>query len=381
LSPLDSASPDFLQTLEPEASERSRFLFFQVMAEFWRDAASAEPLVLLIDDLHRDGSASMQLLSTVADVASIAPLLLAAAYRQEEVRASHSLRETLATLVGRSHVRHLAIDGLSESESKRLLSVLTGSDPEPRVWQAITERCEGNPLFLREVAREVVRGGMREQRDSGFPAPALPESIRLLFERRLDRLDPATRRLLEVASVVGRRFDQETIAAVQADVAAKTIAASLEKASEARLITPLPDLGWYQFIHELLRETVYETISAPRRMACHRAVGTWIERRHARDLDLHLSRLAHHFTLAALDGRKRKGDRIPRARCPSCREAFLARGGGKPLSGSCPPRPRKRGHACVRPAACARPRRDPHGCPRGRRADLPDRPRDGALVR
>ncbi|MGE0457053.1 MAG: helix-turn-helix transcriptional regulator [Bauldia sp.] len=287
---------------EPEDAEQSRFLFMQGIADFWREAAAMRPLMLLIDDLHRDNSASLKLLAAMTEAALVAPILIIAAYRREEAESDGALRTTLGTVLGRSNVQQLTLSNLSPSESERLLSALTGGDAPPSLGRAVATRSEGNPLFLRELARELAKNGSSSSAPGSPSTPRLPDSIRILFGQRLRRLAGPAGQVLAIAATIGRRFDQEMLSGIAFGLGALAVPPSLEELLQSRLVVETDEPGHYQFVHELLRETVYAAISSTRRMAYHRAVAEWIENHHGSSLEHHVARLAYHYAQAAMTG-------------------------------------------------------------------------------
>ena len=55
----------------------------------------------------------------------------------------------------------------------------------------------------------------------------------------------------------------------------------------------------YAFVHELVRETLYDDLAAAKRLELHRTIGGVLEELYRDDLDPHLSEIAHHLALAA----------------------------------------------------------------------------------
>ena len=126
----------------------------------------------------------------------------------------------------------------------------------------------------------------------------LPDDVRDVISRRLQRLDPSSIEWLRVAAVIGRDFDSELLERVL-DFDEERFLAALEDALGAGLVTEHPsETGRYSFSHALIRETLYEGMSAPRRTRVHRRVGVALEadRTHP---ERQIGALALHFTRAA----------------------------------------------------------------------------------
>src|SRR3974390_1854845 len=101
-----------------------------------------------------------------------------------------------------------------------MVAAVAGTDFVPhRITSQIVERTDGVPLFVEEFTRAVVDSGAVPQAaespvPSGkLPEPLVPTSIHDSLMERLDRLGPA-KRVAQIASVFGRRFDYEGILGV-----------------------------------------------------------------------------------------------------------------------------------------------------------------------
>jgi predicted ATPase len=83
--------------LEPE---QARFRLFDSITTFLKNAAQAQPLLLVLDDLHWADQASLLLLQFLARQMEGSRLLVAGCYRDVELSRQHPLSETLAQLSG-----------------------------------------------------------------------------------------------------------------------------------------------------------------------------------------------------------------------------------------------------------------------------------------
>ena len=71
---------------ETGGSEPGRFGVFDSLASFLQEAAAAQPLVLILDDLHAADEASLRLLQFVARELRGAALLVVGTYRDADLR-------------------------------------------------------------------------------------------------------------------------------------------------------------------------------------------------------------------------------------------------------------------------------------------------------
>jgi DNA-binding CsgD family transcriptional regulator len=130
---------------------------------------------------------------------------------------------------------------------------------------------------------------------------SIPESVRDVVGRRLERLSATCNDVLIVASVVGRDVSLSVLERVSG-LPTDMLLDALEEAGHARLIQEEVVAQRYRFTHALVQETLYDELSAGRRLRLHAAVGEALAQLHAADLAPHYGELAHHFTIAAPAG-------------------------------------------------------------------------------
>jgi len=132
---------------------------------------------------------------------------------------------------------------------------------------AAVQRCtEGNPLFVREVARLLAAEGRLERTgDPAVLALAIPAGIRAAIGRRVARLPEQCGKLLGLASVFGREFSLPPLEQLSG-LSAGELLDILDDGIAARLVAAVPGApGRLRFSHALIRDALYEGIPAGRR--------------------------------------------------------------------------------------------------------------------
>src|SRR4051794_22432778 len=276
----------------PEA-EQERFRLFDAVAALLTDAAAARPTILVLDDLHWADEASLLLLRHVARATDDSRLLVLGTYRETELDPGGDLAAALAELRRSRALARLAIEGLPEPDVAHLIAAQSGGEAPHAFAREVAERTEGNPFFVEEVLRHVddparvTLGGL-----------GVPDSVKDLLLRRLDRLDYDARRTLTVAAVAGREFDLDVLEAVL-EVPADDLVELFERPAFAHVVAEEPGtIGRYRFAHPLIRETVYGDLSVNRRALVHRRVRAAIESVFADRIAEHAGALAHHYRAA-----------------------------------------------------------------------------------
>src|SRR4029077_15539080 len=143
----------------------------------------------------------------------------------------------------------------------------------------------GNPFFVEEVYRHLVEEGKvfdaagQFRTDIKIDEFDVPENVRLVINRRLERLDENEKRALAAAAVIGRSFSFQLLAAVS-QIGMDELFNLIDKAQQMGIIVPSsegPERP-FTFTHELVRQTLLAGISAPRRQRLHASVAEAIER-------------------------------------------------------------------------------------------------------
>ena len=294
---------DLPQPPAPE-SEGARFRLFDSLSGFLKNAAAAQPLVLVLDDLHAADTPSLLLLRFVARELGGSRLLIVGAYRDVDPTLTDELTTTLTELAREPVTRTIELAGLGEADVARFIELAAPRAPASDLGAAVHAETEGNPLFVGEIVRLLAA---ERRLDAPATAPlAIPQSVREVIGRRLRHLSDECNRVLALAAVLGREFDLDALAAASG-LERGALLELLDEAMEARVVSEVPGaIGRVRFAHVLIRDAAYHRLARSRRAQLHRQVGDALEVLYSADLDAHLAELAHHFfeSAAAGDGQK-----------------------------------------------------------------------------
>ncbi|MGW0595072.1 BTAD domain-containing putative transcriptional regulator [Streptosporangium sp. NPDC002607] len=273
-APASALVPDGAATT-PSAA---RFRMHHAAASYLAAVARRAPVLVVFDDLHRAAEETLDLLATLVTEPVAGPILLVGTYRATEI--SPALTDALAGFA-RVEPARVYVGGLSEAATGELVRAVVQRDVDARTARVIHRRSGGNPFFVRELARLVNAEG---------PAAldAVPAGVRDVIRHRLARLPQPARAVLRQAAVIGRDIDVDVLVALAADE--DLVVDALESALLAGFLTER-EPGRLRFAHALVRDTLYDDISRPRRARWHAAVAETIEQLHPGDI----TSLAHHF--------------------------------------------------------------------------------------
>jgi DNA-binding SARP family transcriptional activator len=298
-------------------SEGARFRLFEAVSSFLRRATRGRPLVLVLDDMHAADEPSLLLLRFVAREMADSRLLLVCAFRDVDPSVRDPLRLALAEVVREPQTAHLALTGLSDVEVAKYVELAVDAEPAGGLVQAIQASTEGNPLFVAETVRLLHAEGHITDAEAHV---RIPPGVRAVIGQRTARLTEQCRSLLGSASVFGREFGLEALARLS-KLGPDTLLEALDEAVAQRIIGEVPGApGRLRFGHGLIRDTLYDELTATRRLRLHQKAGEALEASYCADPGPHLAELAHHFFSAsstetagkAIDYARRAGDRAAR---------------------------------------------------------------------
>jgi predicted ATPase len=266
--------------IEGEAMET---LITHSMRELFRRLALARPLVLLFEDLHWADVSSQKLLEVLLGLLPETPVLFIMVVRPEPAPA-RVIEAVRRHNTGR--LLEIQLGPLSPHECELLIRNLLNTEELPySIRRIIGHKAEGNPFYIEEVIRSWVDAGVLEPHQGKFRATAkidavvIPGTIDEVIMARVDRLAPEARRLLQMASVIGRRFPYRVLAAVVGEAVRPELELKLASLTRSHLLDEARtgDELEYVFTHALIQETVYQSLLQRTRKALHVAVARSIE--------------------------------------------------------------------------------------------------------
>ncbi|RAO12103.1 putative actinorhodin operon activatory protein [Micromonospora noduli] len=246
-----------------------RFRRHRAVASLISAVADREPVLLVLDDLHRADGDTLDLLTALLTGPQPAggPVLILGTYRATEI--SPELTATLARAAGLEPVREY-LAGLPASATGELAGAIVGSELDQSTARSIHQRSGGNPFFVRELAQLYASTGQ-----AGLAA--VPPGVRDVIRHRLAQLPTSTRTVLRQAAVLGRDLDPDVLGVLAGDPT--TALDAVDRALAAGFLTERESDGRLRFTHILVRDTLYADLSAPRRAAWHAAVAEVLRQR------------------------------------------------------------------------------------------------------
>jgi len=289
LPELRGAFPD-LPVPGPLDAEKARTRLFEAMARTIERLAKARPLMLVLEDVHWADPATLDALETLTRRLYAAPVLIVAVYRSSEVLPGQPLAKLRRRLQTQRAATALELHALQPGDIDRLLEKTANANGPEGLSASIFARSEGNPLFVGMLLRNYLESGALAGNADG------PASINDTILARAGTLDGASRMLVETASVAGRSFGTDLLAAVLGwregevlDALGILLDRGLVRTSESSGFT-------FAFTHALIESAIYDTISPAERTLRHRRVAAVLDQMHGEGAQA-LATIARHWEL------------------------------------------------------------------------------------
>jgi class 3 adenylate cyclase/predicted ATPase len=251
-----------------------------------------QPLMVIFEDLHWMDGESEALLNLLADSIATSRILLLVNYRPEYIHKWGS----------KTYYTQLRLDPLGKESTDEMLSMLLGTDASlAPLKQLITEKTEGNPLFMEEIVLSLFEDSTLERNGEvklakPFASLRIPPTVQGILASRIDRLPTDEKALLQTVAVIGTEFNL----GVAREVSGKSddeLNRMLNDLQLAEFIYEQPAAGdvEYTFKHALTHDVAYHSLLTERRKILHEHTALAIEALYPDWLEDHLTELAHHF--------------------------------------------------------------------------------------
>jgi DNA-binding winged helix-turn-helix (wHTH) protein/predicted ATPase len=308
-----------LETLRRRAVGGTRERMLRELADAITAVSIDVPLILRLEDLHWSDASTLDWLSYIARSREPARLLIVCSVRLiEGLPSEHPLARLLAELAVVKHCSSLRLGGLAPSEVGECLAAQFGAQPisgsnPTALAEAIYARTEGNPLFVINVANDLVARGVLVERNGRWLlagrladiAATIPDDLRRLIELQFERLSSHECEILEVASAAGEEFSAAIVAAALSQDTETVETCCADLARRGLFLRTTGSESWpdgtlasrYAFRHALYRATLYERLPTARCARLHVAIADRLETafgERAREL---AAELASHFEL------------------------------------------------------------------------------------
>jgi class 3 adenylate cyclase/predicted ATPase len=249
------------------------------------------PVLWIFEDAQWADASSMELIDLAVDRIRHLQILAIVTFRPEFHPPWYGLSNVTTLTIGRlarSHVEDM------------IAQVSSGPQLSPQVVEQIVAKTDGNPLFVEELTKAVLEGGIVVQSGESVAPLAIPATLRDSLMARLDFLAPV-KEIAQLGAAIGREFSYSLLRALTRcdDATLKSGLFLLEQAQLVFRHGEIPDAN-YSFKHALIQDAAYESLLRGQRQTLHQSIAETLRDQLPKVADTQPEVIAHHFLHAGL---------------------------------------------------------------------------------
>ncbi len=292
--PVDPPDADTVQFLKPP---QMRDGVFNAACALLEGLATDRPTVVMLEDLHWADPTSLELFEHLLPLPERSMLMVLALFRPQRQDPSWHFHE-VAERDYEHRYTTVRLEPLDDAGSRELIeNLLRIEGLSENVRTLILAKAEGNPFFVEEVIRSLLDSGVVVPEGDHWRSTrnlddiAVPDTLSAVITTRLDRLDEASKQVVQAAAVIGREFGVDTLSAITgSDGDIEAPLADLQRRGLVRESSRIPERR-YRFKHALTQDTAYGSLLLSKRRELHLRVGDLLEQQDAsqvHDISRHL---------------------------------------------------------------------------------------------
>lgn len=280
-----------LERIPPDEMKKR---IFSTLKDVIINESKKKPLVIRIEDIQWSDPTSNEFFDYIFKSIEQTPVLFLCEYRADFA---------FPWLTHRTY-RNIALKGFSKEETLDYSQkILDSASIAPEIFDTIYDKSLGNPLFIQEILKFLVKkGGIRKRKGQVFASNRfkdleIAESISGVILDQIDRMSESDRHLLQYASVVGKIFKPALLSTIT-NIPMDEILKNLERLEhfEGILIShPEAEETIYEFMSPTTYEVVYGSLFKTRRKELHLQIGETLEKQLSERLFENAEQLAYHF--------------------------------------------------------------------------------------
>jgi DNA-binding CsgD family transcriptional regulator len=253
-----------------DAHHRRRLLV-QDLADLLVTVVPGTPVLIVLEDLHWADELSLDVLGHLAGRLSDRPMLVAGAYRSDELYPGLPMRDLRTRLLAQRLAEEVRLPRLGLDQTATMTSATLGRPVPAQLVTAIHARTDGIPLHVEEFLAAIDEDTLNPQSGAAVQAAAVPDTLSDAVLSRARQLTALTREVASAAAVIGRSFDFDLLTAVT-ETGPDDVAGALRELQEAYLVLPGADAVTFDFRHALIRDALYADTGLPLRRRLHEGV-------------------------------------------------------------------------------------------------------------
>lgn len=289
--------------LDPEQLQREVFL---TVRDILFQTAADRPIALIFEDMHWADESSLQFLAFISRKLIDLPILVIVATRTIADENFVNLIKVAGVELG-NRISHVPLRRLDDPSSRTLVQNLLHPHMIPEgIIKRLVDLGNGNPFFLEELVRIIIEQGLvhheegwrsTEEEMEEFSLK-IPDTIQGLILSRFDRLSAVQRRLLQIASIIGRDFNSNLLREVLKISDPILFEDILQQLVERGILERFSDFKGqdFRFTHILMSDTIYSSLLSGDKSELHGLIAQSIENLYQNRIEEFIDVLARHFT-------------------------------------------------------------------------------------
>ena len=296
LATLFGLPPDHRYNQLDLTPQRRKEKIFEALLTQLDRLAARRPVLIVFEDAHWIDPTSLEFLAAVVERVPRLRTLLLVTTRPQFTPPWPSY----------PHLTTIALTRLGQREGAALVMQITGGKTLPKeVMHQILVHTDGVPLFIEELTKMVLEGGLLRERDGGYvleeplPPLAIPTTLQASLTARLERLSPV-REVAQIGAVAGREFHYELLSTV-AGLPKEKLDEALDQLVRSELIFRRGEIpqAMFSFKHALVRDAAYAGLLKSRRVHLHAAIADALAREFPEVAQTQPEIVAYHYTQAS----------------------------------------------------------------------------------
>jgi class 3 adenylate cyclase/tetratricopeptide (TPR) repeat protein len=299
-----------------DEGEEHRREAFDAVGDLLLAESRRAPVVLIVEDVHVIDDGSRDLLQALVAKLANAPVLLVVSRRPDDRRGWRA----------QAAFTQIVLRRLPDDDVRAMIRAVAGGVLPGELEDVLVARAEGSPFFAEEITRALVEEGylVRENGRRRLTRPIeelrIPGTVQEVIAARLDRLGAHEKRVVQVASVLGRQFSARELTGLL-DGEGIEVPRALAELERRGLFHRKHFLGGddYRFGESLTQEVAYESLLHRQRRQLHERVGQLLEASPSESTPARTALLAHHYArsdnrskaIAALLSAAADAERLP----------------------------------------------------------------------
>jgi DNA-binding CsgD family transcriptional regulator/tetratricopeptide (TPR) repeat protein len=271
-----------LMSAEAGDAHHRRRLLVQDLADLLVTVDPGGAILIVLEDLHWADELSLDVLGHLAGRLSARPVLVAGAYRSDELYPALPMRELRARLLGQRLAEEIRLPRLGLAQTATLVSAVLGRPAPGRVVAAVHQRSDGIPLHVEELLAAIDEDALTPAAGALVQSVAVPGTLGDAVLSRARQLATRTREVASAAAVIGRSFDFDLLTEITGSDPDE-VADALRELQDAYLVIPGNDAVSFDFRHALIRDALYADTDLPVRRRLHERVARAAAQRGYRD--------------------------------------------------------------------------------------------------